>query len=325
MAVSLTSLMTSLKSGLQNNSGSIRNTTIALLIFGLNAVVESEDFFQCPPDNSAFYSCCFIVIPTLLLFLVTIFLHNGFWNFIRGCCFYKEQEKQGGKRICCCFYPQWSCSRSLVEIIFQSSLAGFSWNFWTLLQHDYYICAVLGGAKEEKLIDATAEERLQIEVDYANAGKTSQAAALFLLGGALVVAFMVLSVQRCCFQREIGSLPSPYEYQKLECEAAVDTFKENTEKLAQGLHKERDEQTCTLRQRTIPSDVLKNAYQDQNLIKVNQFDEAFPSLEDYQHLQVQAAVIAFKERVQQEGKHKVELTLARIRRKQRIFPGPQRI
>lgn len=96
MAVSLTSLMTSLKSGLQNNSGSIRNTTIALLIFGLNAVMESEDFFQCPPDNSAFYSSCFIVIPTLLLFLVTIFLHNGFWNFIRGCCFYKEQEKQGG-------------------------------------------------------------------------------------------------------------------------------------------------------------------------------------------------------------------------------------
>ena len=34
----------------------------------------------------------------------------------------------------------------------------------------------------------------------------------------------------------------------------------------------------------------------------------FPSLEDYQHLQAQAAVTAFKERVQQEGKQKVELT-----------------
>lgn len=31
-------------------------------------------------------------------------------------------------------------------------------------------------------------------------------------------------------------------------------------------------------------------------------------MEDYQHLQAQAAVTAFKERAQQEGKQKVELT-----------------
>ena len=43
-------------------------------------------------------------------------------------------------------------------------------------------------------------------------------------------------------------------------------------------------------------------------VAVNKFDEAFPSLEDYQELQAQAAVTAFKERVQQEGKQKVELT-----------------
>lgn len=101
-------------------------------------------------------------------------------------------------------------------------------------QRDYYICAVLGDTKEAKLINATAEEKFQIEAEYANAGKTSQAAALLLLGGALIMAFVVLSVQRCCFQREIGSLPSLYEYQKLESEAAVDSFNENMEKLIQG-------------------------------------------------------------------------------------------
>ena len=306
MAVSLTSLMTSLKSGLQNNSGSIRNTTVALLIFGLNAVVESEDFFQCPPDNFAFYASCFIIIPALLLFLVTLFLHNGFWNFVRGCCFYKEHEKQGLRRFCCCLYPRWRCSKSLIEIIFQSSLACFLWIFWTLLQRDYYICAVLGGTKEAKLINATAAEILQIEADYTNAGKTSQAAALLLLGGALATAFVVLSVQRCCFQREIGSLPSPYQYQKLECEAAIDTFKENIENLAKGQGKRHADLYFETTSKTNPSDVLKNAYQ--NLIKVNKFDDVFPSLEDYQHLQAQAAVTAFKERVQQEGKQKVELT-----------------
>ncbi|KAL9964143.1 hypothetical protein ACROYT_G027734 [Oculina patagonica] len=306
MALSLTSLMTSLKSGVQNNSGSIKNTTIALLVFGLNAVVESEGFFQCPPDNFVFYASCFIIIPALLLFMVTIFLHNGFWNIVRGCCFYKEQEKQGAKRFCCCFYPRWSCSKPLLEIIFQSSLSGFLWIFWALLQRDYYICAVLGGTKEAKLINATAEEKLQIEADYANAGKSSQAAALLLLGGALIMVFVVLSVQRCCFQREIGSLPNPYEYQKLESEAAVDAFKENMEKLAQGQGKRRADLYFAKMNQANPSVVLQNAYQ--NLITVNKFDEAFPSLEDYQHLQAQAAVAAFKERVQKEGKQKVELT-----------------
>lgn len=97
MALSLTLLMTSLKSGVRDNSGSIKNTTIALLVFGLNAVVESEGFFQCPPDNFAFYASCFIIIPALLLLMVTIFLHNGFWNIVRGCCLFKEQEKQGAR------------------------------------------------------------------------------------------------------------------------------------------------------------------------------------------------------------------------------------
>ena len=306
MALSLTSLMTSLKSGVQNYSGSIKNTTIALLVFGLNEVVESEGFFQCPPENFAFYASCFIVIPALLLFMVTILFYNEFWNIVRGCCFFRDQDKQRAKRFCCCFYPRWSCSKSLLEIIFQSSLSGFLWIFWVLLQRDYYICAVLGGTKEAKLINATAEEKLQIEADYANAGKTSQAVALLSLGGAFVVAFVVFSVQRCCFQREIGSLPSPYKYQKLESEAAVGAFKENMEKLAKGQGKRRADLYFAKVNQENPSDVLKNAYQ--NLITVHKFDDAFPSLEDYQQLQAQAAVTAFKERVQQEGKQKVELT-----------------
>ena len=68
MALTLSSLVTNVKSAFQNHSGSIRNTTVALLVFGLNAVVQSEDFFQCPPDNFVFYASCFFIIPALFLF-----------------------------------------------------------------------------------------------------------------------------------------------------------------------------------------------------------------------------------------------------------------
>ncbi|KAJ7392857.1 cation channel [Desmophyllum pertusum] len=306
MAFTLTKLVTSFQSAFKNNSGAIRNTTVALVVFGINAVVQSEDFFQCPPDGFIFYASCFFIIPALFLFLVTIFLHSGFWNLVRGCCYYEEQERRGAKRCCCFLFPRWPCSKKLVEILFQSSLSGFMWIFWALLQRDYFICGVLGGTKKAKLFNTTAEQKLQIEADYANAGKNSQTAALLLLGVALITALVVVSVQRCCFQREIGSLPSPYTYQRLESEAAVDAFKENMEKLAQGQGKRRADLYFATMYKENPSDILKSAYQ--NLVTVNKFDEAFPSLEDYQHLQAQAAVTAFKERVQQEGKQKVELT-----------------
>ena len=306
MAITLTSLVTSVKSAFQSHSGAIRNTTVALVVFALNEIVKSEDFFQCPPNNFAFYASCFFFVPALFLLMATLFLHSGFWDLVRGCCYYEEPYKRGAKRYCCCLFPRWPCSKSIVEIIFQSSLSGFLWVFWALLQRDYYICAVLGGTKEAKLINATAEEKLQIEADYANAGKNSQTAALLMLGVALIVAFVAVSVQRCCFQGEIGSLPSPYQYQKLESEAAVEAFKTNMEKLAQGQGKRRADMYFATMNKTNPSDILKNAYH--NLVTVNKFDEAFPSLEDYEHLQAQAAVTAFKERVQQEGKQKVELT-----------------
>lgn len=171
MAFTLSKLMTSFQSAFQSHSGAIRNTTIALIVFGMNAVVQSEDFFQCPPDGFAFYGACFFVIPALFLFLVTLFLHNGFWNLVRGCCYYEQHERRGGKRFCCFLYPRWPCSKNLVEIIFQSSLSGFMWIFWALLQRDYFICAALGGTKEAKLINASEAEKLKIEADYANAGK----------------------------------------------------------------------------------------------------------------------------------------------------------
>ena len=305
MAFTLTKLVTSFQSVFQSHSGAIRNTTITLIVFGINAVVQSEDFFQCPPDGFALYASCFFIIPALFLFLVTIFLHSGFWDLVRGCCFYELQQRRGLKRYCCCFFPRWPCSRKLVEIIFQSSLSGFIWIFWALLQRDYFICAALGGTKEAKLLSASPQEKLKIEADYANAGKNSQTAALLLLGCSLLGGFLVISIQRCCFQREIGSLPSPFTYKILEAEAAVEAFKDNMEKLAREQGKRRADLYFTTVQQN-PSDILRNAYQ--HLVAINKFDEAFPSLEDYQHLQAQAAVTAFKEKVQQEGKQKVDMT-----------------
>ena len=104
-----------------------------------------------------------------------------------------------------------------------------------------------------------------------------------MLAGALLTAFVVVSVQRCCYQHQFGTLPSPYQYKKLESEAAVEAFKLNMEKLAKGQGKRRDDMYFATMNKKNPSDSLKSAYE--NLVAVNKFDE-----EDYQELQAQAVM-----------------------------------
>ena len=60
------------------------------------------------------------------------------------------------------------------------------------------------------------------------------------------------------------------------------------EKLAKGQGKRRADMYFATINKTNPSDILKSAYE--NLVAVNKFDEAFPSLEDYQELQAQAVM-----------------------------------
>ena len=216
-----------LQRAFEGHSRAIRSTVALLIVFVFSEVVESEHFFQCPPNSYKYYASCFFAIPALFLCMATIFLHSGFWKIVRGCCYY-ERFCEGP---CCCYWG-WCINKAFLEIIFQSLLSGFKWIFWALLQRKYYICYTLGGTKEAKLKNATTDEkRLQIEYDYTNAGKASQTTALLLLCGVLVVAFLFLSVVRCLCQQEIG-LPSDDEVERLESEAAVKAFRENVEQLA---------------------------------------------------------------------------------------------
>ena len=56
-----------------------------------------------------------------------------------------------------------------------------------------------------------------------------------------------------------------------------------------------------------PSEALKTAYE--NLKLMNKFDGKLESLEEYQMIQAEAASAAFKAKVQEEGKRKVDLIL----------------
>ena len=103
MALTLSSLVTNVKSAFQSHSGSIRNTTVALLVFGLNAVVQSEDFFQCPPDNFVFYASCFFIIPALFFLWRRFFFTADFGTMFVDAVITKVRtsEEQNGTAFVC--------------------------------------------------------------------------------------------------------------------------------------------------------------------------------------------------------------------------------
>lgn len=300
--MSFSKILTSIQSILKNNSGAVRNVTVTLIVFVVDVVIESENLFQCPPQYFALYGYGFIVVPAVFLSLIAILVDNAFWNFVRGCCFYEKKEIRE-KWFCCCFYPRWGCQKSLLQMLFRCCFSGFLWIILAFLRRDYYVCAVLGGTKKLKLLNAAnEEEKAHIEAEYANTGRNSQVIALSFLGFLVIFAFVLLLIYRCCCQNEVGSLPSPYEYHKLESDAAVKAFKVNMDKLAEEQGKRRADLYFATENQTNPSEILKKAYE--NVIALNKFEG---TLEDYETIQAEAASVAFKEKVQQEGKQKAEV------------------
>lgn len=293
---------------LQNNSTAIRNVTVTLIVFVIELIIDSEELFQCPPQYFALYGYGFIVIPAVFLSLVTLLVDNDFWNFIRGCCFFGRRVGLKKLKFCCCGFPRWGCKKSLRIILLQSSFSGFLWIILSLLRGEYYVCAVLGGTKAEKLLNAANEtETAQIEADYSNARRNSQLIALAFLGISVILTFVSLAIYRCCCQNEVGSLPTPDEYEKLESAAAVRAFKANMEKLAEEQGKRRADLYFATKNKTSPFEILKKAYED--LTKENEFDLSFQPLNEYEIIRADAASAAFKAKVQQDGAQKVDLAV----------------
>ena len=311
MAFSIATLLTNFKKSFNNQTNTIRNVVILVLVFAFEALISGKKLFRCPAENYTGYSTLFFVVPTLSLLFISLFLSDSFWKIARGCCHYEAREKQGAKKYCCCFYPRWKGGSELLKIVAFSSISSCLWLFWAFLQEEYFVCAKLG-LKTVKLkslgVNATAAEKKQLEEEFVKAHNASSMVAWILLAAMLSVPFSLITIHRCCFQRPESSIPSPYGYQKLEAKAAVARFKEKMEQLAQEQGKRKAELYFShqLQQARNPSELLERAYND--LTKIDKFNDAFTDLDDYKIVEAEAAASAFMVKVQNEGKETVELT-----------------
>lgn len=308
MSLSLAVLMTNLQEAFKNQSGTVRNVIMILLVFGMQAIVSGEGLFKCPVVNHFAYGWMFIYFPAIFLFLVSIFLNDGFWTVSQGCCHYFSFPKVGFKRrFFPCFFPRWGCSVKLLEALFYSSVASCLWIFWAFLQGEYYTCAKLGN-KPAKLLNKTVEQQKQILSEFSKANDSSQQIAFILLVLMLGIPFVILTAYRCCCLLPQSQIPSPYSYLKLEANSAVDEFKVKMEGLAKEQGKRRADLYFAeqLKSDKTPSDILIQAYND--LTKTNEYAQVFQNIEEYKKFEANAAKDAFKAKAESIGKDQVALT-----------------
>ncbi|XP_031566383.1 calcium homeostasis modulator protein 5-like [Actinia tenebrosa] len=307
-SITMAAMFTNLKSVFQKQTGTVRNVVTVLLVFGMQAIVSSEDLFKCPIKDHASYGWMFIIAPGIILFLIALFLNDGFWKIATGCCYQGNRRRiSARRRYCPCCFPKWGFSKNLLEVLFYSAVASAIWIFWSFLERKYYTCAKAGN-KEARLFNKTIEEKKRIELEFSKASDESQIIAFSLLAIMLGVPFIVLTTYRCCCQRPISSLPSPYEYLKLEAKSAVETFTSKMEGLAKDQGKRKAEMYFSeqIQSDKTPTAILIQAYDD--LTKVESYAQVFPALDEYKEMEAKAAVSAFKTQVEGAGKDKVALT-----------------
>ena len=82
------------------------------------------------------------------------------------------------------------------------------------------------------MAESSAAAKEEIEKEYTKAAAESQILAWALFDSLVIIGTLAVCVRRCCFLRAEGSMPTIYDYEKIEAEAAVVKFQERMEEEA---------------------------------------------------------------------------------------------
>ncbi|KXJ22836.1 calcium homeostasis modulator protein 6 [Exaiptasia diaphana] len=220
-----TGIKTALEKLFKTSGATLRNVLIFVLVFGLERIFE-KDVFRCPEKKHRLYGISFLVCPAVSLFVLTLLLNANFWNVLTGCRLSQFRPLFVFKRV--------------VSMVFQAFLPPGVWIVVALIQTNYYVCMQLG-PKETAIKKATRnttdakkikEIKYEIERKFYQAQCESHMMAWSFFISLILFAFVIVCTRRCLFLQADGILPDLDDYDKLEAEAAVDSFKERIKEIA---------------------------------------------------------------------------------------------
>ena len=175
-------------------------------VWALEKLLEASKYYNCPEEGHAFYGGMFLFAPALCLFSITLMMSNSFWDSVtRG-----FRRKVDWVVVC----------RTTCHVLIKSALVGLMWLIIAFATTDYFVCFRLGGSPK----DANESNKMQ---------RLSSILAWSLLVILLILALVYSFIDKCCFSNNRESTRAVVrDYERIEAEAAISTFKTEAKLLA---------------------------------------------------------------------------------------------
>ncbi|XP_028404610.1 uncharacterized protein LOC114527174 [Dendronephthya gigantea] len=185
----------------------IKPLATALVLWGIEQLLETTKYYDCPKEGHALYGGMFLFGPAFCLFMLTLMSTNSFWDSITSC--FRKNEIN---RIVAC--------RNACYGLTKSALVALIWLLLSLGTTDHFVCFRLGANRKD------ANEVMKMK-------RLSSVLAWFMLVLSVLLAIVYRAVEKCCFlasRESIGTLLR--DYKRIEEEAAISTFKKEAKALA---------------------------------------------------------------------------------------------
>ena len=180
---------------------------ISLLgLWALEKLLESSKFYNCPEEGYVLYGGSFLFGPALCFTALSLIMSNSFWDIVTSC------SRGNVDRVVLC--------RTTCHALIKSTMLGLMWLILTFSTTDYFVCFRVG----KKPKDSSETIKMQ---------RLSLVLAWLILVISIVLALVYVAVEKCLFSRSrecSGTLL--YDYERIEAEAAVSTFKKEAKALA---------------------------------------------------------------------------------------------
>lgn len=190
-----------------------------LLVFGLEQILVTKTFYQCPEVGYRLYGGLFLFGPGACFFVLALVLNNSFWDSVTGC--YRGN------------FDRKHVYRKTLKALVKSCLIGLVWLVLAFANAQFYVCFRLGPMPSQDVLkNMEKDQREKMQKNFNEIKSRSTIIAWLLFLSVVLLSLLFIVVRRCCLWEDKESLPSLRKYEKLEAKAAVAKFKEKMKILA---------------------------------------------------------------------------------------------
>lgn len=235
-----------IKKSTKSGEVAIKSMFISLIVYYAKEFFKHR-IFVCPIQHYSLYGNLFIYGPAVVLFCISLLVSENFWHLTTGFCRCRKVL----------IWYIWNSRKS----VFIATLLPLVWLIVAFADAQYYICSKVGSIEKAEEEAKTDEAKNALAIKISNVRMESQVISWALLVSVVVLTTVVLTINRFFKSKShVG------EYEALEMNFALQSFKEKIKPLAELTAKAAVDKLFEHHEDKSPRDVILSA--KENLVKL---------------------------------------------------------